>query len=48
MSPKLKRLTDWRKRFGGIMAYMEQVPKEESLFEGGCFVFDSRGVVGAD
>lgn len=33
---------------GGILAYMEQVPKEESLFEGGCFVFDSRGVVGAD
>ena len=33
---------------GGILAYMEHVAKEESLFEGGCFVFDSRGVVGAD
>ncbi|GBF58468.1 thiosulfate sulfurtransferase GlpE [Candidatus Phycosocius bacilliformis] len=33
---------------GGILAYMAQVPKEESLFEGGCFVFDARGVVEAD
>jgi predicted sulfurtransferase len=30
------------------LAYMAQVPKEESLFEGGCFVFDARGVVEAD
>jgi predicted sulfurtransferase len=48
MTPKLKRPTDWRNRFGGILASMVPVPKDESLFEGGCFVFDSRGVVGAD
>jgi UPF0176 protein len=30
---------------GGILAYMDQVPAEESMYEGGCFVFDSRGVV---
>jgi UPF0176 protein len=33
---------------GGILAYLDQVPKEESTYEGGCFVFDSRGVVGGD
>jgi UPF0176 protein len=31
---------------GGILAYLDQVPKEESTYEGSCFVFDSRGVVG--
>jgi UPF0176 protein len=31
---------------GGILAYLDQVPAEESTYEGGCFVFDSRGVVG--
>ncbi|MEP6705230.1 MAG: hypothetical protein ABJB34_10540, partial [Acidobacteriota bacterium] len=30
---------------GGILRYLEQVPKEESLFEGECFVFDDRRTV---
>jgi UPF0176 protein len=30
---------------GGILGYLEQVPVEESAFEGGCFVFDQRGIV---
>lgn len=27
---------------GGILAYLEQVPESESLWEGACFVFDER------
>lgn len=27
---------------GGILSYLEQVPPEESLWEGDCFVFDER------
>ena len=27
---------------GGILQYLEDIPKEESLFEGECFVFDKR------
>jgi UPF0176 protein len=27
---------------GGILKYLEEIPKEESLFEGNCFVFDDR------
>lgn len=27
---------------GGILAYLEQVPEEESRFQGACFVFDQR------
>lgn len=27
---------------GGILAYLETIPKEESLWGGGCFVFDER------
>jgi UPF0176 protein len=27
---------------GGILKYMEEIPKEQSLFEGECFVFDDR------
>ena len=27
---------------GGILKYLEQVPSEESLWEGACFVFDER------
>jgi UPF0176 protein len=27
---------------GGILKYLETIPKEESLFEGECFVFDDR------
>jgi UPF0176 protein len=30
---------------GGILKYLETVPKEESLWEGECFVFDSRVAV---
>jgi UPF0176 protein len=33
---------------GGILAYLDQVPAEESTYEGKCFVFDSRGAVGGD
>jgi UPF0176 protein len=31
---------------GGILKYLENVPKEESLWEGECFVFDQRVAVG--
>ncbi|NNE00142.1 MAG: rhodanese-related sulfurtransferase [Pirellulaceae bacterium] len=31
---------------GGILKYLEQVPAEESLWEGDCFVFDQRVAVG--
>lgn len=27
---------------GGILKYLEEVPEEESLYEGACFVFDER------
>ena len=27
---------------GGILKYLEEVPREESLWEGECFVFDNR------
>ena len=30
---------------GGILRYLEEVPKEASLFEGECFVFDGRRTV---
>ena len=30
---------------GGILKYLEEVPKQESLWEGDCFVFDSRVAV---
>ena len=30
---------------GGILKYLEQVPPEESLWEGECFVFDERVAV---
>ena len=30
---------------GGILRYLEEVPSEESLFEGECFVFDDRRTV---
>lgn len=33
---------------GGILKYLEEVPKEESLWEGECFVFDERVAVGHD
>jgi len=31
---------------GGILKYLEEVPEEESLWEGDCFVFDGRVGVG--
>jgi len=31
---------------GGILAYLEQVPEGESLWQGGCFVFDARETLG--
>ncbi|WP_296575973.1 rhodanese-related sulfurtransferase [Phreatobacter sp.] len=31
---------------GGILAYLEQVPERESLWRGGCFVFDGRVALG--
>ncbi|MDX2094847.1 MAG: rhodanese domain-containing protein [Alphaproteobacteria bacterium] len=31
---------------GGILAYLEQVPPAQSLWRGGCFVFDERTSVG--
>ncbi|MEM9469712.1 MAG: rhodanese-related sulfurtransferase [Pseudomonadota bacterium] len=31
---------------GGILKYLENVPKEESLWDGECFVFDRRVAVG--
>jgi UPF0176 protein len=32
--------------FGGILAYLEQIPEGESLWHGSCFVFDERVSVG--
>jgi UPF0176 protein len=31
---------------GGILKYLEVVPEEESMWEGGCFVFDQRVALG--
>jgi UPF0176 protein len=31
---------------GGILKYLEEVPQDESLWRGGCFVFDERVAVG--
>jgi UPF0176 protein len=33
---------------GGILKYLEEVPKEQSLWQGECFVFDSRVAVNHD
>ncbi|MBS9778665.1 MAG: rhodanese-related sulfurtransferase, partial [Gammaproteobacteria bacterium] len=33
---------------GGILKYLEEVPKEESMWEGECFVFDNRVAVNHD
>jgi UPF0176 protein len=33
---------------GGILKYLEEVPADESLWEGECFVFDERITVGPD
>lgn len=34
--------TDMVQLKGGILAYLEQIPRAESLWRGGCFVFDGR------
>lgn len=31
---------------GGILAYLDEVPKEKSLWDGSCYVFDQRVAVG--
>lgn len=31
---------------GGILKYLEEVPRDQSLWQGGCFVFDQRVAVG--
>jgi UPF0176 protein len=33
---------------GGILKYLEQVPRDKTLWEGECFVFDNRVTVGHD
>lgn len=33
---------------GGILGYLEQIPPEQSLWEGECFVFDDRETVDPD
>ena len=33
---------------GGILKYLEEMPLEETLWEGECFVFDERVTVGHD
>ncbi|MCP4001207.1 MAG: rhodanese-related sulfurtransferase [Gammaproteobacteria bacterium] len=33
---------------GGILKYLEEIPREESLWEGECFVFDERVAVNHD
>jgi UPF0176 protein len=33
---------------GGILKYLKEVPKEKSMWEGECFVFDNRVAVGHD
>lgn len=33
---------------GGILTYLEEIPKEQSLWEGSCFVFDDRVAVDHD
>ena len=33
---------------GGVISYLERVPREQSLWEGECFVFDDRTSVGHD
>ena len=31
---------------GGVLAYLAEVPEDQSLWQGKCYVFDERGVVG--
>ena len=31
---------------GGILKYLEEIPEDQSLWDGGCFVFDERVAVG--
>jgi UPF0176 protein len=30
---------------GGILKYLEEVPEEQSSFEGACYIFDHRGAI---
>ena len=43
---KAEGVDDVRHLHGGILRYLEDVPQEESLWEGECFVFDERVSVG--
>jgi UPF0176 protein len=39
-------LTEVLQLDGGILGYLQQVPAADSLWRGGCFVFDGRGALG--
>lgn len=43
---KIEGVEDVRHLHGGILRYLETVPKDQSLWEGECFVFDDRVSVG--
>lgn len=45
---RAKGFDDVRQLEGGILKYLEIVPREESLWSGECFVFDERITVDAD
>jgi UPF0176 protein len=30
---------------GGILKYLEEIPEEQSSFEGACYIFDHRGAI---
>lgn len=32
--------------YGGILNYLEKIPADQSLWHGGCFVFDQRVAIG--
>ncbi|MCY4330842.1 MAG: rhodanese-related sulfurtransferase [Endozoicomonadaceae bacterium] len=51
---RCEKSTSWLKQLGfdevyhlkgGILKYLEEIPKEESMWEGDCFVFDQRVAV---
>jgi len=45
---KAEGMEDVRHLQGGILKYLEEVPRGESLWRGECFVFDERGAVDHD
>lgn len=49
-APYMKQLgfTEVYQLEGGILRYLEEIPKEETLWEGECFVFDERITVDHD